>query len=790
MSGVESKENIIIVNARENNLKNVTVSIPLNKFTCVTGPSGCGKSSLIYDTLYAESQRNFLESMSINLFGQKLMDKPKVDKIINLRPALNVSQVSHNVNPRSTVGTTTDISYFLRTLYALISLSNYNIKVDMNYFSPNNPSSCCTKCNGTGQEYYVDEELLIPDPQKSLSDGGILYYKGTKTSLEYKKLEALCNKFDIDINKNVSELTNFEKDVLLYSNNTTEIEVKYRTPKGRYKTKVFKCKGAFVELNEQLENISIPSVFTNISKYLSKRECSICKGHKLKSEVLAIKICDKNIAEVGELSLENVIKWINIVLEEYSDSLINDQVKQVIYEIRKRINTLIDLKLEYLSLTRTIPTLSGGETQRVRLANQLTCDLSGLIYILDEPCKGLHYMNVDNIIMATKKLINKGNTVISIEHNKKYISEADIVIEMGPGGGPKGGQVVSQGHSLNLNFDIKFKENKKMNKFIEMKAISYHNLKALDAKIPVGSITCISGVSGSGKSSLVEVLSKCCSYNKACYCKEIKNANLIKKVMYVNQSPIGKTPRSTVVSYLGIYDKIRDLFASTLEAKKMNLTASHFSMNVEGGRCEMCQGTGKKKVELTYMPDSYIECPTCHGKRFKENVLSVKYKNFTINDILNMPISEVINIFSEIENISRVLNCMIDIGLGYVSLGQMSMNLSGGESQRIKLAKCLSSKVTGKSMYILDEPTSGLNEKDILLLENVLYKLSDMKETIVIIEHNVEFISHVSDFIIDLGIDAGENGGRTIISGYPKDVFNEYNSSWKQFILSNEKLNK
>ena len=782
VSGVVKQESIIVCNANENNLKNISVEIPLDAFTCVTGPSGCGKSSLVYDTIYAESQRNFLESMSGNMYGQKLMDKPKVDDIRNLRPALNVSQNYYNVNPRSTIGTATDISYYLRTIFALVATELKGMNVDTNFFSSNNPSSCCKKCKGLGEEYVLSEEMLMPDKTRTLANGGILYFKGTKTSMEYKLLEAECEYFGIDINKRVLDLTKKEKEQLLYREDDLEFSLKFKTPKGRYKQKTILRKGVVIEINEAIEDIETPSTFASISKYLTKVKCSCCNGTKLNKNVLDVKVADKNIAEVESMSFDNLLIWLNEIENKAKVLASAEQLKQLIYDVKRRVQCIIDLKLDYLTLGRSIPSLSGGEVQRVRLANQLSCSLSGIVYILDEPCKGLHYRNINSIIRASKSLISKGNTVIAIEHNKQYICEADKIIELGPVGGPNGGYIISEEASHHkFMYDVQFKGVESAKEYISLQGINYHNLKDVDVSIPCGKITCISGVSGSGKSSLTTVIGECCKKQGAFNCSKVSNISKLNKVLYVNQQPIGKTPRSTVVSYLGIYDTIRELFAGTVEAKKLGLAASDFSMNVEGGRCEYCQGTGKKKIELSYMPDSYIECPECHGKRFHEDVLSVKYKDVNINEILNNPINKIIDLFEDVNSVKNILQCMLDIGMGYISLGQMSMNLSGGEAQRIKLAKCLGAKSNGKNLYILDEPTSGLNEKDIRLLEDILFRLSGLNETILIIEHNIEFIAKVADYLVDLGTIAGDKGGVTLLQGTPSEVIDDDNSSWKGF---------
>lgn len=779
MSGVEKRESIIVVNAKENNLKSINVDIPLNKFTCVTGPSGCGKSSLIFDTIYAESQRNFLESLSGNMFGQKLMDKPNVEEIRNLRPALNVSQNYYNVNPRSTIGTVTDISYYLRTIFSLYAAEKYNRQVDVNFFSANNPSSCCKRCKGLGEEYVVSEELLIPDFSKTLEKGGITYFKGTKTSLEHKLLEASCDYFGIDINSKVSDLSEDELYNLLYREEEIEFSLRYKSPKGRSKQKMLKRRGVVPELKGQLDQIDIPSVFASISKYLTKDTCSCCGGKKLREEVLEICIEGVNISDVEQFSFEELLVWLQLVGDKIEKMNCREQIKQLIVDAEKRINSLIRLHLGYLNLSRRIPSLSGGEVQRVRLSNQLSCSLSGILYILDEPCKGLHYKNINSVIEASKELIQKGNTLISIEHNKQYISKADKIIELGPVGGPDGGYILSESSSKEKYiYDIKFRNTEVAKQYISIKGICHHNLQNVEVDIPIGKITCISGVSGSGKSTLTEVIAKSCEGKRSALYKEVRNSNLVKRVLHVNQQPIGKTPRSTVVSYLEIYDTIRNKFAMCESAVSQGLVSSDFSMNVEGGRCECCQGTGKKKIELSYLPETYIECPECHGRRFHENILSIKYNNNNIDDVLNKPIIDVIDVFKDDTSICSYLNCMIEMGMGYISLGQMSMTLSGGEAQRIKLAKCLGAKSNGKNLYVLDEPTSGLNQSDIELLEKVLIRLSENNETIIIIEHNIEFISQISDYLIDLGTVAGQKGGNMILQGFPKDIMGDERSSW------------
>ena len=783
MNGAAKPVSIIVHNASENNLKNVTAQFPLDHFTCVTGPSGCGKSSLVFDTIYAESQRNFLESMSGNMFGQKLMDKPKVDRIENLRPALNISQKYYNVNPRSTVGTITDISYYLRTLFAFVVNQRTGSHWDMNHFSANNPAACCPRCNGLGEEYVVSEQAVIPDKTKTLAGGGILYYKGSKDSQEYRLLQAICDHYGIDINTRVCDLTEREREILLYRTDAPTFSVKFKTPKGRTKTWPISERGAMIELETKLKGINKASTFDSIVKYLKKVPCSACHGQKLNVDLLENKICGFNIGEIEQLPAEDLKRWCADVRTEFKSSIYMDHIAPLLSDIERRVQHLIDLKLEYISVGRSIPTLSGGELQRVRLATQLDCSLSGMIYILDEPCKGLHYKNVSSIVGTTKDLVEKGNTVIAIEHNGQYISSADHIIEMGPAGGPSGGYITSEyPGKKEFGYSLLFKEPRKVKKYLSLKGVTYRNLKNVSVQIPIGCVTCISGVSGSGKSSLTDIIEEVCDRGESQNCVSVDGTKHIKKVMRVNQQPIGKTARSTVISYLDIYNAIRDLYAKTEEAKALGLSPSDFSMNIAGGRCECCQGTGRQKIELSYLPESFIICPECNGKRFHENILSVKYKGYSIDDILNENIHALLPIFEDQKSIYSVLKCMDEIGMGYVSLGQMSMNLSGGEAQRIKLAKYLGLSSKGSSLYILDEPTSGLSTSDIDRLVGVINRLVENGETIVIIEHNVEFIARIADHLIDLGNVAGNAGGKTVIEGTPKAVMCEEDSSWKELV--------
>lgn len=769
-------EKIIIKNACENNLKHLNLEIPLDKFTCVTGCSGCGKSSLVFDTIYAESQRAFLEGMTGNIYGQKLMNKPKVGSIENLRPALNISQNYYNVNPRSTIGTTTEISYYLRSLFAIVN-SDQTVSISEKLFSSNNPKSFCSHCGGLGVETVVSESLLIPDRDVTLRDGAILYFKGSTESKEQKYLAALCEYYGIDIDKKVSQLSNDELHKLLHADDKIRCKLVYKEGRRRKQHYVM-LRGVIPSILERISksNLSIPSVL--YSKYIEEIPCHVCKGTKLRKEVLEYKIGGLNYNDVESMELTMLDSWMRLFKDDRILFSKKELVEQLISSIVGKLKVLIQLDLGYLCLNRPIPTLSGGEKQRVRIANQLTCSLKGLIYILDEPCKGLHYRDITKIIEATRNLIQRGNTVIAIEHNKQYIGTSDCIIELGPVGGPGGGYLISQSSIPNRpRYQFAFKQALNAQEYFEVHNINFRNIHGQNARFPIGGITCITGVSGSGKSTLASVVARCFSRKVDNIYGTVNGGKNIRRVIQVNQAPIGKTPRSTIVSYLEIFDEIRTLFSKTETAKQMKIGASLFSMNVKGGRCECCQGTGLQKIELNYLPNSYITCPECGGKRFNERVLSVKYCGKTIQDILETPIVDIIDVFEGTKKVYPTLNSMIELGLGYLKLGQMSMNLSGGEAQRVKLAKALCSSSNGRNLYILDEPTSGLNDVDIDKFIRVLSSLQKNQETVIIIEHNVEFIAMVADYIIDFGIFGGEAGGKIIAQGLPREVFANEESS-------------
>ncbi len=766
-------DKIVIKNAYTHNLKNLNLTIPLHSFTCVTGSSGSGKSSLVFDTIYAESQRRLFDGITGNLYGQKLINKPKVDAIENLYPALNISQNYYNVNPRSTVGTVTEISYYLRALFSLL-----NGGVSESLFSANNPKAYCQNCRGLGVENIVSEDLLIPDKNTTLKDGAILYFKGSLKGKESAYLQALCDHYNIDINKRFSELSREEIYNLLYVDEKILHKIKYKEGKKSRQHNIF-LRGAIADINEKLKIVDTSNPGSIYSRYMEEVPCRVCGGAKLNPSILKYKVNDLNYSEFESMELLSLKKWLkNFCYEKISNEL-RELVSQVVESILQRLDSLINLNVGYLCLNRTIPSLSGGERQRIRIANQLNCGLKGLIYILDEPCKGLHFRDIISVIKATKNLIGDSNTVIAIEHNQQYISAAENIIELGPVGGPDGGYIIP--HKKIKLSDVMtadfHKNGEELSSYFELKNVTFHNIKNQNVRVPIGGITCVTGVSGSGKTSLVKVIATCFERNTNFQCDFFSGGETIGKVVEVNQAPIGKNPRSTIISYLNIYDEIRSLYSQTHDAEKLKLSSSDFSMNVKGGRCEFCQGTGVQKIELNYLPQCYVKCPECDGKRFTSEILWVHYKGKTIQEILDNTIADIIDLFSDKKRIFSALNSMIKLGLGYLKLGQMSMNLSGGEAQRIKLAKALSAYSNKQNLYIFDEPTSGLNNLDIVKFIDTLSELKSNNGTVIIVEHNLEFVMQIADYVIDFGISGGKNGGKIVAQGTPVEVFKNPKSS-------------
>ncbi|MBQ9198890.1 MAG: excinuclease ABC subunit UvrA [Lachnospiraceae bacterium] len=919
---------ITIKGAREHNLKNIDIKIPRDEFVVLTGLSGSGKSSLAFDTIYAEGQRKYMESLSSyarQFLG--LSDKPDVDSIEGLSPSISIDQKSTNRNPRSTVGTVTEIYDYLRLLYARIGIPHcpkcgkeisrqtvdqmvddimelpegtrfqllapvvrgrkgehtkllaharktgfvraiidgnmydlsedieleknkkHNIdivvdrlavkkgielrlgesietvlkmaegllKVDViggevlsfsdsfscpdcgisideiepRSFSFNNPFGACPCCTGLGFKREFDVDLMIPDTSLSINDGAITVIgwqsAGKDTSYTHATLEALSEKYGFSLDTPFEKLSDKAKHVLINGTDGETIKVRYhskRVSNAEYN----------VEFEGLIENVkrryreSSESIKAEYESYMTITPCDVCKGKRLKPESLAVTVSDKNIAEITEMSIVRLSEFLNNM------KLTDRQISighQVIKEIKARVGFLVNVGLEYLSLARATGTLSGGEAQRIRLATQIGSGLMGVAYILDEPSIGLHQRDNDKLLAALKNLRDLGNTLIVVEHDEDTMYAADYIVDIGPGAGANGGEVVAcgtvqdiidcpesvTGAYLSRKITIPVpKERKKPAGFIEVVGARENNLKNINVKFPLGVMTCVTGVSGSGKSSLVnEILYKRLARElnrakiKAGDHDKIKGISQLDKIINIDQSPIGRSPRSNPATYTGVFDLIRDLFANTKDAKAMGYNKGRFSFNVSGGRCEACKGDGIIKIEMHFLADVYVPCEVCKGKRYNRETLEVKYKGKSIYDVLDMTVDEACEFFENVPLILRKIETLRDVGLGYIKLGQPSTTLSGGEAQRIKLATELSRRSTGRTIYVLDEPTTGLHFADVHKLVNILQKLCEGGNTVVVIEHNLDVIK-TADYIIDMGPEGGENGGTVVATGTPEEV--------------------
>ncbi len=935
-----SAEYIKIRGAREHNLKNINVDIPRNELVVLTGLSGSGKSSLAFDTIYAEGQRRYMESLSsyARMFlGQ--MEKPNVERIDGLSPAISIDQKSTNRNPRSTVGTVTEIYDYFRLLYARIGIPhcpkcgreiarqsvdqmvdqimeldegtkiqllapvvrgrkgehakvlerasrsgyvrvridgslyelteeikldknikhNIDIVVDrlvvkegierrladsienvldlaegllvvdiiggepMNFsqsfscpdcgisvseveprsFSFNNPFGACPECVGLGYKMEFDEDLMIPDKRLSINQGAIAVMGwqscSDKSSFTNAILQALCKEYQFDLDTPFEKYPDKIKDILLHGTNGKEVKVHYTGQRG---TGVYPI--AFEGLVRNVER-RYKETFSEASKqeyetFMRITPCKECKGMRLKKESLAVTICDKNIYEVTAMSILQLHDFLQDLQLTNQQQLIG---KQVLKEIRARVGFLIDVGLDYLSLSRATATLSGGEAQRIRLATQIGSGLVGVCYILDEPSIGLHQRDNDKLLATLKNLRDLGNTLIVVEHDEDTMLAADYIVDIGPGAGSHGGEVIAcgtakeimkvpesvTGQYLSGRTSIPVPaERRKPTGYIKVCGARENNLKNIDVKFPLGIMTCVTGVSGSGKSSLVnEILYKHLArdLNRA-RCipgkhKDIQGLEQLDKVIDIDQSPIGRTPRSNPATYTGVFDQIRGLFASTADAKAKGYTKGRFSFNVKGGRCEACGGDGIIKIEMHFLPDVYVPCEVCGGKRYNRETLDVKYKGKNIFDVLDMTVEEALGFFENLPSIRRKIETLYDVGLSYVKLGQPSTELSGGEAQRIKLATELSRRSTGKTIYILDEPTTGLHFADVHKLVEILHRLTEGGNTVVVIEHNLDVIK-TADYIIDIGPEGGDRGGTVIAQGTPEEVARNKNSYTGHYI--------
>ncbi len=928
------KECIVIRGASEHNLKNIDVDIPRNEFVVLTGLSGSGKSSLAFDTIYAEGQRRYMESLSSyarQFLGQ--MEKPNVEKIEGLSPAISIDQKSTNRNPRSTVGTVTEIYDYFRLLYARIGIphcpkcgreikkqtvdqmvdhimdleegtkiqllapvvrgrkgehvkvferakrSGYvrvrvdgnlyelseEIKLDKNIkhsieivvdrlvvkpgierrlsdsletvlelaeglayvdiigdtlltfsesfscpdcnisiseieprsFSFNNPFGACPDCFGLGYKMEFDIDLIIPDKRLSINEGCITVMGwqscNSKGSFSNAILQALCDEYKFDLDTPFKDYPENIQDVLINGTKGKEVMVHYTGQRG---TGVYPIafEGLIKSVQRRYKETYSEASKAEYEEYMRISPCDMCGGMRLKQEALAVTVCDKNIHEVTSQSISALHEFLqNMELTE-TQQLIG---KQVLKEIRARVGFLMDVGLDYLSLSRATGTLSGGEAQRIRLATQIGSGLCGVCYILDEPSIGLHQRDNDKLLATLKHLRDLGNSLIVVEHDEDTMLAADHIVDIGPGAGSHGGQVVAQGTAKEI---MKCKESvtgqylsgkmsipipkmrKKSEAGILIKGARENNLKNIDVEIPLGVMTCVTGVSGSGKSSLVnEILYKRLArdLNRARTIPgkhdDIIGIEQLDKVIDIDQSPIGRSPRSNPATYTGVFDLIRDLFAGTPDAKAKGYNKGRFSFNVKGGRCEACSGDGIIKIEMHFLPDVYVPCEVCGGKRYNRETLDVKYKGKSIFDVLDMTVEEAVPFFENLPSIKRKIETLNDVGLSYIKLGQPSTTLSGGEAQRIKLATELSRRSTGKTIYILDEPTTGLHFADVHKLTEILHKLKEGGNTVVVIEHNLDVIK-TADYIIDIGPEGGDKGGTIVAQGTPEEIANNPNS--------------
>ncbi|MFB4210414.1 excinuclease ABC subunit UvrA [Shouchella sp. JSM 1781072] len=919
-------EEIVVKGARSNNLKNMDVSIPRGKLVVLTGLSGSGKSSLAFDTIYAEGQRRYVESLSAyarQFLGQ--MDKPDVDSIEGLSPAISIDQKTTSRNPRSTVGTVTEIHDYLRLLYARIgkpicpkhgieitsqtiqqmvdqllefpertkmqilapmvsgrkgthakvfdqikkdgyvrvrvngemreateeieldknkkhnvevvidrivvkdgiqtrmadsletalNLADGRVLIDVidgeellfsqhhacpecgfsipelepRFFSFNSPYGACTACDGLGVKQEVDAELVIPDSDRTLRDHAIAPWEPTSSSYYPQLLEAVCEHFSIDMDTPFNQLSEKQQSIILNGSGKEKIFFHYENDFGRVREHMIVFEGVLTNVSRRYRETSSDYIREQMGTYMSQKNCPTCKGYRLKKEALAVYVGDKHLGEVSQFSCTDALQFMQTLELSDKDRSIS---RLILKEIEDRIGFLINVGLDYLTLSRAAGTLSGGEAQRIRLATQIGSSLMGVLYILDEPSIGLHQRDNDRLIETLKRMRDLGNTLIVVEHDEDTMLAADHIIDIGPGAGVHGGYVTAQGSPQELIADpnsltgqylagerfIKVPTERRSltgRKFI-VKSATENNLKNINVTFPLGVFTAITGVSGSGKSTLVnEIVHKSLAQkihrakDKPGKHKEIVGIEEMDKVIDIDQSPIGRTPRSNPATYTSVFDDIRDVFALTNEAKVRGYKKGRFSFNVKGGRCEACKGDGIIKIEMHFLPDVYVPCEVCHGKRYNRETLEVTYKSKTIADVLEMTVEEGVEFFGSIPKIKRKIQTLIDVGLGYVRLGQPATTLSGGEAQRVKLASQLHKRPTGKTLYILDEPTTGLHVDDIDRLLGVIQRLVDNGDTVLVIEHNLDVIKTV-DHIIDLGPEGGTGGGQLVAQGTPEEV--------------------
>ncbi|MBT2685366.1 excinuclease ABC subunit UvrA [Bacillus sp. ISL-37] len=919
-------DKLIVKGARAHNLKNIDVTIPRDKLVVLTGLSGSGKSSLAFDTIYAEGQRRYVESLSAyarQFLGQ--MDKPDVDSIEGLSPAISIDQKTTSRNPRSTVGTVTEIYDYLRLLFARVGrptcpvhkieissqtieqmvdrvleypertklqilaplvsgrkgthvkvledvkkqgyvrvridgemhdlgdeieleknkkhsievvidrivvkegiaarladsleaalkLGEGNVLIDVigeeelmfsenhacpicgfsigelepRMFSFNSPFGACSECDGLGAKLEVDVDLVVPNKELSLKQHAIAPWEPTSSQYYPQLLEAICNHYGIDMDVPVKDLQDHEMDKILYGSDKDRIYFRYENDWGQVRENYIVFEGVLKNIERRYKETGSDYIREQMEKYMGEHACPTCKGYRLKRETLAVLVDGRHIGEVTALSVEEAHQFFqSLELSEKEMKIAN----MIFREITERLGFLINVGLDYLTMSRSAGTLSGGEAQRIRLATQIGSRLTGVLYILDEPSIGLHQRDNDRLIDTLKNMRDIGNTLIVVEHDEDTMLAADHLIDIGPGAGVHGGEIISQGTPAEVMDDpnsltgqylsgkkfipLPIERRKPDGRYLEIKGAKENNLKNVNVKFPLGTFMAVTGVSGSGKSTLInEILHKSLAMkihrakSKPGEFREIKGVDHLDKVIDIDQSPIGRTPRSNPATYTGVFDDIRDVFASTNEAKVRGYKKGRFSFNVKGGRCEACRGDGIIKIEMHFLPDVYVPCEVCHGKRYNRETLEVKYKGKNISDILDMTVEAAVDFFANIPKIARKLQTIYDVGLGYITLGQPATTLSGGEAQRVKLASELHRRSTGRSLYILDEPTTGLHVDDIARLLTVLQRLVENGDTVLVIEHNLDVIK-AADYIVDLGPEGGDRGGTIVATGTPEKI--------------------
>ena len=918
-------ENIVIKGARENNLKNIDLTLPKNKLIVMTGVSGSGKSSLAFDTIYAEGQRRYVESLSA--YARQFLggtEKPDVDSIEGLSPSISINQKTTSNNPRSTVGTVTEIYDYLRLLYARIGVAmcpNHHIPIkgqsieemanklleykegtkmvimspvvhgekgthkdlleklrkegylrirvngemhdlseEFNFeknikdyidvvvdriiikenirgrlfeslenaarlsggkvvvdivgdkeillselyscpycefslpeleprlFSFNAPYGACPDCKGLGIKLTVNADLVIPDKNKSINEGCIVTLSDDQEGIYYKRLECVCKHYKIDMNKPFKKLSKEAVNIILYGSPDI-INFKYSTKSGNQYNQNDFYEGIINNLQRRYMETSSTWIREWLENYMVESECETCHGARLDERVLSVLVGGKNIYELTCMSIDKILNFFNnLTLTEEEEKI----AKLLIVEIKNRLSFLINVGLEYLTLSRMAGSLSGGESQRIRLATQIGSRLTGVLYVLDEPSIGLHQRDNEKLINSLLEMRDLGNTLIVVEHDTDTMLASDYLVDVGPGAGDAGGYIVASGTPEEVmandesitgrylsgkeKIEVPKERRRGTGKFIEVKGACENNLKNIDVKFPLGTYTCVTGVSGSGKSSLVMRILSTAAMKHIYNSKEIPGKHKkilgfenIDKIVEITQNPIGRTPRSNPATYTGVFDDIRDLYTNTKEAKMYGFEKNRFSFNVKGGRCEACRGDGLKKIEMHFLPDVYVPCEVCHGTRYNSETLNIRYKEKNIADVLDMRVDEAIKFFENVPKIKNKLQVLHDVGLGYVKLGQSATTLSGGEAGRVKLAKELQKKATGKTLFIMDEPTTGLHSADIKRLLAIIQKIVDNKDTVIVIEHNLDMIK-CADYIIDIGPEGGDGGGEVVATGTPEEI--------------------